>query len=302
MPLAPSATSGNLHHIPPINAFEPTPVHESPSNLLIWIGGLTDTYHSVQYPYTLSKRLPNDWSLAQVNLSSAGSGWGTSSLGRDVDELSKIVAYFGEHRKGKIVIMGHSTGCQDCIHYLSSKDEQGTRAKVDGAILQAPVSDAEAIKQEVPKEQYEKANKLAKEWIDTGRGEDVLPQAHVSGIFGSCAITARRWLSLASPDGNGEDDYFSSYLSDEKLQSTFGRVKVPILVLMGEKDEYVPLHVDRKAMVGRWVKIMRENNSPVDGKSEELLGGASHNLNGNSEEVVDELINRVTTFLKTVGQ
>lgn len=296
-----SATSGTLHHIPPVSAFEPTPTSPNPSNLLIWIGGLFDTYHSVEYTYTLAKRLPSDWSLAQVNLSSAATGWGTSSLGRDVSELSKIIGYFRKTRKGKIVIMGHSTGCQDCMHYITSKDENGHREKVDGVVLQAPVSDAEAMAQAMPKERLEQANKLAEHWISTGREEDCLPQSLTSGIFSKCPVTARRWLSMSSPGGKGEDDYFSSYLSDERLRITFGKVNVPLLILMGEKDEYVPPQVDSKALVARWVDIMTESKSPVDNQSKELLGGATHNLNGDPAQVVDELQKRVTAFLKTIS-
>ena len=196
--------------------------------------------------------------------------------------------------------MGHSTGCQDSVHYVSSKDQHGKRERIDGIILQAPVSDREAIVHETSKEQYDQANKLAQEWIETGRGEDCLPRAVVLSALGSTPVTARRWLSLASPDKRGEDDYFSSDLPDERLQSTFGKVSVPLLILMGEKDEYVPPHVDRKAMVGRWVKVLKENNAPVDSKSEELLGGASHNLNSSPEDVVDELCKRVIGFLESL--
>ena len=41
--------------------------------------------------------------------------------------------------------MGHSTGSQDVIHYLSSKSS--SRPKVDGGIMQAPVSDREYFEQ-----------------------------------------------------------------------------------------------------------------------------------------------------------
>lgn len=197
--------------------------------------------------------------------------------------------------------MGHSTGCQDSMHYVTSEDATGSREKVDGVVLQAPVSDAEALKQELPQEQLEKTNKLAKEWLAAGRGEDCLPQSAIAGIFGNAAITAKRWLSLSSPDGNGEDDYFSSYLSDEKLNSTFGKFTVPLLILMGGQDQFVPPHVDKKAMVARWIKIMNDHKSPVDPQSETLLGGASHNLNGDPDHVVDELCRRVTVFLQTLS-
>ncbi|KAL1297708.1 hypothetical protein AAFC00_006256 [Neodothiora populina] len=308
-PRASSATQGILHHIPPVSVFEPTTAATNtttttpPPNLLLWIGGLFDTYHNVEYPFTLASRLPTDWSLAQTSLSSAGIGWGTSSLDRDVAEISSIVSYFRRGGRSKVVLMGHSTGCQDSLHYLCSSSHTATTtkppmAKVDGVILQAPVSDAEALVMEMGAEKLAMVNSLAQHFMSTGRGEDCLPQSEAAGIFGQCPVSARRWLSLSSPDGKGQDDYFSSYLSDERLKATFGKVDVPFLILEGEKDEFVPEHVDRKAMLARWIKVMKDNKCPVDAGSEELLAGATHNLNGDPDTVVDGLCERVIAFLQ----
>ncbi len=44
---------------------------------------------------------------------------------------------------GEIIIMGHSTGCQDSLLYLG----QGKDPKIKGVILQAPVSDIEGRNQ-----------------------------------------------------------------------------------------------------------------------------------------------------------
>lgn len=330
MDLPPSATQGVLHHVPPLSTFEPSSpsntspqhTHQPPPNLLLWIGGLFDTYHTVQYPFTLAQRLPASWSLATTNLSSAGTGWGIASLGQDVAEISKLVSYFRNEGKrgGKVVIMGHSTGCQDCLHYACSAvttttttttpdsdhglpDADGKKAqrqKVDAIILQAPVSDREAIAMDGDASKIGAANELARHWLQTDRGEDCLPASLTATMFGNCPITARRWLSLTSPDKNGEDDYFSSDLPEARLRQSFGNVEVPVLVLMGEADEYVPGSVDKSAVVGRWIDILREKGTRVGEDSEKLLGGATHNLNGVGDDVVDELCNRVIKFLKSV--
>jgi pimeloyl-ACP methyl ester carboxylesterase len=295
---APSATPGILHHVAPVSAFEVAPSSTSastPTNLLLWIGGLTDTYHSVSYVYTLASSLPPSWSLAQVNLSSAASGWGISSLSQDVAELSSLIHHFRTQGKEKVVIMGHSTGCQDCLHFFASPDKTGDRAKVDGVILQASVSDREAIAMDMPSSSLETANATAKEWCATGKGENILPLAITASNFGNNPVTARRWVSLACK--GGEDDYFSSDLSDEQLSNTFGKVDVPLLLLYGEEDEYVPKYVDRKALVQRWIPFVKGR---VDEQSRELLGGASHNLNGDEESVVEELVKRVGKFLDSI--
>ncbi|KAI5262467.1 DUF1749-domain-containing protein [Aureobasidium subglaciale] len=293
-PQPPSATSGTLHHVAPVSAFEVTTSTTS-SNLLLWIGGLTDTYHSVDYVYKLAQSLSPTWSLAQTNLSSAGSGFGIASLSQDVNEISSLVTHFKDTGNQKVIIMGHSTGCQDSMHYFASEDKRGDRAQVDGVILQAPVSDREAMVKDMDEKEYEIACKTAEQWCKDGKGEHILPLNLTVSMFGRNPITARRWVALACK--GGEDDYFSSDLPDQKLQTTFGKIDKPLLILFGEEDEYVPDHVDRKALVSKWISFVK---GKVDEQSRELLGSASHNLNGDPEEVADELIKRVGKFLDTV--
>ena len=191
--------------------------------------------------------------------------------------------------------MGHSTGCQDCLHYFASEDKRGDRAKVDGVILQAPVSDREAMVKDMDKKEYDDACKMAEAWIKEGKGEHILPLNVTADMFGRNPLSARRWVALACQ--GGEDDYFSSDLPDSRLQSTFGKVDKPLLILFGEEDEYVPDHVDRKALVNKWIPFVK---GKVDEQSKELLVGASHNLNGDDEEVADELIKRVGKFLTAI--
>ena len=42
----------------------------------------------------------------------------------------------------KVVLIGHSTGCQNCVHFMTHVAEDIKR-RVIGVILQAPVSDQE---------------------------------------------------------------------------------------------------------------------------------------------------------------
>jgi hypothetical protein len=77
-----------------------------------------------RYPSTIAKSLPADWTIAEVLLSSSYRGWGTSSLQKDVKELAECVGYFSSLRPGReIVLMGHSTGCQDVMEYVVGKGE-----------------------------------------------------------------------------------------------------------------------------------------------------------------------------------
>jgi len=305
-----SNTPGILHYIPPISVFEPVIERDTGSsskkNTLLWIGGLFDTVRSTTYPYTIAHDLPPSWSLAQVVLSSSNHGWGHGSLDQDVEEMEKAIHYFKTLKPGgKIVLMGHSTGCQDGIHYVLSVQAKNSEdlfyPPVDGLILQAPVSDREAIVSSTLAEVYKSTNELAQSWIDDGRGDDCLPFGVTRDILGSCPVSAKRWISLASPDGKGQDDYFSSDLDDATLRSTFGRLgekKTPLLILFSGSDESVPESVNKEKLLKRWIGFVHEGGGVVDESSAVPVKGATHSLNGCPDEVVQDLCGRVVKFLK----
>lgn len=132
-------------------------------------------------------------------LSSAYKGWGTASLQSDASELAAAVDYFrSKQRKQKVVLMGHSTGCQDCMEYTTGLGHE-TRPPVEGIMLQAPVSDPEAASEMVDKTKLNESIQMAQDWVNQGKAQDVLP-SKVTGEFFPGPVTAYRWLSLMSPD------------------------------------------------------------------------------------------------------
>ena len=304
MSFDPSAFNGVLHRFAPrLVAFEHSDDPTNTSDILIWVGGLGDGLLTVPYPTVLSQYLPPSWTLAQVLLSSSYGGWGTSSLVRDAWELAQCVQYFQNTRPGrKVVLMGHSTGCQDIMEYVVG-DENLNRPRVQGAILQAPVSDREILVQELPEGLYESSVKLAQDWIDNGRGEDVLPESATRGFFDG-PVSARRWLSLASPNKDGDDDYFSSDLEDDELRKTFGLFPkdIPLLLLYSGHDQHVPTHVDKRSLVEKWMRIVIEGGGIVDDQFGGIIDRAHHNLETDPDDVVMDLIHRVQGFLRRLDR
>lgn len=298
------AYNGTLHYCPPnLSAFEPTKplVRSANINTLIWIGGLGDTLLSVAYPLKIAESLSPTWSLVTASIGSSGKSWGVSSIAQDADEIGKLVAYFKQQRpSGKIVIMGHSTGCQDCMEYLvGAKAEQ--RPTVDGVILQAPVSDREALANGLPQAFMHEADQLALKMCREGHDKDAMPNRLTKPAFGRVAITARRWVDIASPgpDHTGADDYFSSDLSDERLKNTFGKLPptAPLLILYGGSDEAVPESVNKDDLVYKWIKTVQEGGGNVDRLNGSIVAEATHNLNGCPEPVVRDLVQRVVGFV-----
>ena len=304
---AATASPGILHAIPPnLCAFEPTkPIAPSPQlNTLLWIGGMFDTLLSVKYPLAIAQSLGPTWSVMCASLGSAGLSWGVGSISRDAEEMAKIVSYIkGLRPEGKVIIMGHSTGCQDCMEYITGKGAD-KRPAVDGAILQAPVSDREAINNELPEAFMHEVNQLALKKCREGEGKECLPNRLTKPVFGRIGITAQRWVDVASPGPahDGADDFFSSDLPDERLVSSFGKLPAssPLLILYGGADEAVPAAVDKRRLVQRWMHVTEQHSGAVDGVNGGVVEGATHNLNGQSLEIVGDLVRRVVGFIGRV--
>ena len=156
---------------------------------------------------------------------------------------------------------------------------------------------------------YDASVALAREYVAAGRQEDVLPSA-LTGTFFSAPICARRWLSLASPgpEHDGEDDYFSSDLSYERLKATFGKMgaggrsedeRVRISFLYGDEDQYVPKWVDKEALVEGWESFVKEGGGIVD-EGSGVVKGANHSLDGVPEEVLQDVVKKVVGFLERI--
>jgi dienelactone hydrolase len=62
-------------------------------------------------------------------------GFGVGSLQRDFEDISACIAYLKQNGKQRIVLMGHSTGAQNSIHYVLNQHYGNSAAPVDGVIV-----------------------------------------------------------------------------------------------------------------------------------------------------------------------
>ena len=263
---------------------------ESP-NAIIFIGGLGDGLLTVPYVPTINeKSLPDGWSIFQIHMSSSYIGWGTGSLDRDIKEIGLLVKYLRTKlNKKKVILFGHSTGCQDSIHYLLNRGSD-----IDGIVLQAPVSDREAMVMG-----FEEAGKSLTEFNHEARyvyekhGPDALLPKKFSKEFFGAPINAYRWISLS--EAGGDDDYFSSDLADSQLKETFGKIDKPLLVLYSGSDEFVPPKINKEAVVERYKSF---TDPKYWSKYGGIVKGAAHNVGPQSEPgAVDILVEKVKGFL-----
>ncbi|KAL7626396.1 hypothetical protein AAE478_003168 [Parahypoxylon ruwenzoriense] len=281
-------------------------------NALVFIGGLGDGPHTVPYPRAIAKRLEDEpglsYSVFEFRLTSSFSGFGFARLANDVGDISALVKYLRSIGKQRVVLLGHSTGSQDCMEYTSPSHEL---APVEGYILQAPVSDRGAAAQEIGEQKLDDGLGVAKELISSGRGHERMPREHLPASFYNTPISASRWYALganeyvtrhltsgayvSNPHDSGEDNYFAPDLPDDVAGSYWGRVDKPILILYSGNDEFVPSSVDKDALVKHWRTLCRP------GIASELSGtipGAGHRVE--EPEAEEWLVNTVVKFLQSI--
>ncbi|CAL5079230.1 unnamed protein product [Urochloa decumbens] len=249
---------------------------------VIFIGGLTDGLLATDYLEPLSLALEVEkWSLVQPLLSSSYTGYGISSLEQDALELDQLISYLinKENSEG-VILLGHSTGCQDIVHYM--RTNFACSKAVSGVILQAPVSDRE-YRATLP-ETAEMID-LAAKMISDGRGMDLMPRE----ANPDAPITAYRYHSLCSY--MGDDDMFSSDLSEDQLRQRLGHMSTTqCQVIFSMGDEYVPEYVDKKALVDRLCRAL-------GGAEKVEIEWGNHALSNRVQEAVRAIVD----FVKREG-
>lgn len=284
---------------------------------------------------------PTEWSLFTLNVTSSYQSWGLGHLDRDTNEIAQCLRYIKDYKTekfgdGKIVLMGHSTGSQCVLHYLYRPNpftslpafdpalEHTDRLPLDGAIMQAPVSDREAVNLCIehgfggnsPSEMKnicDQMEAISREAIKKDSIHDTfLPIELTSAIYPSnTPISCRRFLSLYSPDSPhspGEDDLFSADLNDSELAKTFGMIhqqgllRHKLMVLYSGADQAVPASVDKEKNLARW-----KNATDHGGKFQiwdddhtSIIPNASHALsNDDQAEPRQFLVEKVLSYLQT---
>lgn len=231
------------------------------------------------------------WAVVQPLLSSSYTGYGTSSLSRDAEELGQLLATIDARSPvDAFAIVGHSTGCQDIVALLRTAPP-AVRKKIRAAVLQAPVSDRE--NSDNPAETAALLT-TAEGLVARGEGSTLVPGYLHNGFV---PMNAERFVALHAR--LGADDMFSSDLTDEELRSRLGHMGTsgqregikgedgtwivePLPEHPGLRtcfacsgaDEYVPKDVDVPALAGRFVAMA---GGAPNGAEAFIVPDANHN-------------------------
>jgi pimeloyl-ACP methyl ester carboxylesterase len=189
-----------------------------------------------------------------------------------VDDIQGAVNFLKAAGVEDIYLVGHSTGCQKSIYYLSQKGND-----VKGVVLLCPMSDyAYYVVAEEPAA-ARKAVDHARRLVNADKPHELLPFDVSEDL-----LDAQRYLSLYTPDSIEE---IFTYSQPGKVPETLQKVSVPILAVLAEHDEYA----DRPAAdIGKWFENQSQTDTQIG-----IVKDAMHNLADHGDDVVTLIENWV---------
>ena len=206
---------------------------------LIWVHGLGSTFASGQpLIRTLSARLTAaGYGYFKLNTRGHGvvtragtrlAGAAFERFGESIHDVRAAVALATGSGYRRVILAGHSTGANKVLHYMARTRDR----RVAGLMLLGPVSDIAGERKRIGR------RALARRVAAAERLARRDPEALVPRAWGF--RSAGRFVSLFRP-GEAED-VFQYYRADGRW-TALGRVRVPLAVIVGGRDEYL----DRRA-------------------------------------------------------
>lgn len=188
-----------------------------------------------------------------------------------VDDIEGAIRFAQESGAKNIYLIGHSTGCQKSIYYLSKK----IKTPVRGVLLLAPLSDYAGAVATTGLKMLEKAVRIARKMVVQGKSHDMMP-----ADLCPYPHDAQRFLGLYTPDSVEE---IFSYVNPSKKPMVLNKVKIPIIVVLAGDDEYSDRPI---TAVMDWFKNVLKKQEA----SFELIEGAPHNFTGFTDELIKVIV------------
>jgi pimeloyl-ACP methyl ester carboxylesterase len=242
---------------------------------LIWLHGLGSVFTSGQpLIQELSARLGRDGS-GYFKFNTRGHdvvardgdrllGAAFERFGDSVRDIRAMIAFARKAGYSKIILAGHSTGANKALHYVARTGDR----RVTGLVLVGPISDVAAEMKRLGRPELRRRVAVAERIAKRD------PNGLVPREFGFWS--ARRYLSLYRP---GEtEDVFPYYRPDARW-TALSRVRVPLTVIIGSRDEYL----DRRAE--EVVDGFRQHAARTRSFAGIILSGARHGFQDHEGEL-----------------
>jgi len=258
---------------------------------ILWIHGLTDTFYGdVKTFDEFTKQCEGlEWGFASFN--TRGHDIITSTTKIDpshakgkthsiqgaacekfidcIYDIDAAISYLEKEGFNEIVLVGISTGANKACYYVATQKD----SRVVGVVLASAISDV-GIKKKQLGSQYKKIIDKARSLVKKGKGNNF-----IEGLD-YMPITPNRFLSAYAE--NGDEDVFP-YYQNKPTFGTFSKIYNPLLIVMGERDEYADMPV--KDILDIYAKAQKSKLF-----KSEIISGGYHSFGGKEKELVEKIV------------
>ncbi|MFY9463139.1 MAG: alpha/beta fold hydrolase [Candidatus Sungiibacteriota bacterium] len=186
-------------------------------------------------------------------------GAGFEKFEECVSDIRAMIGYTRKLGYKKIILAGHSTGANKSLYYLYKTKDRA----VKGLILLGPVNDIAAGRKKFGKTELARGVKIAEKLFQRNP-EALMPQSY--GIS-----SAARFLSMFRQETN-EDTF--PYLTLHAKWKALKSIRVPIAVIIGERDEYLD-------------PVRSPSRRRRDGSPDGASGLTSHGASSPAQKLID---------------
>jgi len=201
------------------------PAARKKAPLLVFVHGMgSNFYRSAMKKAFLDAAPPLGLAILSFNNRGADRGTEDEKFQTCLADLDAAAEFARRQGHPKIVMVGHSTGCQKVVFWQAKRKHPS----VAGLVLLAPADDYAMMQMDFGR-RFEKKVAWARKKIAEGKGDALISVAYEQ-------FTATRFLSVADPR-HAEASVFR-YAGP---LTQFRRVKCPILSVFGEEEEFAAI-------------------------------------------------------------
>jgi len=216
--------AGSREKVRMLDGFYRPSAHKN-APLLVFMHGMgSNFYRSAMKKAFLETAPPLGLSILSYNNRGADRGTVDEKFQTCLPDLDAAAEFARRQGYRKIILVGHSTGCQKVVFWQAKRKHPA----VAGIVLLAPADDYAMMQKDFGR-RLEKKVAWARKKIAEGKGDSLISVAYEQ-------FTATRFLSVADPR-HAEASVFR-YAGP---LTQFKRVKCPILAVFGEEEEFAAI-------------------------------------------------------------
>jgi pimeloyl-ACP methyl ester carboxylesterase len=213
-------------------------------------------------------------------IKSENNGWNSTQLGEAYeffeDSPKDVAAWITKAKEldyKKIILLGHSLGCNKVIYYLHRNPD----VDITGVILASPPDMVGLVELERYQPNHHELLIQARELVRQGT-----PREFVDGmIWDQCRLSAQTYLSLFEEGGAADN---LPVLRNPKTFEQLKNIRQSILAIMGEYDdiEIRELHKD--------IELIKSKATGCEDFTIQFVEGANHDYQNREEEFANAII------------